>query len=336
MIQGAKTAGLVLLALVVVALFSCRQQGREIIFGGGPSGGTFQRFAEGIADVMEQGMPEIRVKVEHSGGSLANLRDVLAGKREMALVYAGDIFRGETGGELPAGHNLRLVARVYGAAAHLVVLQSSRIYSPFDLRRKRVAIGGAGSGAAQAAESYFRALGIWDELIPIHLGYSLAMGDLSRGTVEAVWELVGAPSVSVQQIGRTIPVRLLDLSDAGRKSGFFAQHPYYTESLLAPLTYPGQDYDVRTFQDAALWVAAEEMDEQLVYRALELLFREQGLARMRQTHPVAGSLSLRTGLPDLDLPLHPGAKAFWQERRIRPTELDHRQPRPGRAEAFGG
>ena len=66
------------------------------------------------------------------------------------------------------------MAYLYGAPAHLVVLKKSGITKVSDLDGKRVAVGGAGSGAAGAAQRYFTSLGLWDKMKVEFLGYSKA------------------------------------------------------------------------------------------------------------------------------------------------------------------
>lgn len=129
---------------LLLLLGGCQKREQEIRFGGGPSGGTFHRFAVGMAAVLERGLPDTRVTVQRSGGSLANLTDVDQGKLDMALVYAGDAYLGRAGRierELPPTERVLALARLYGASAHLVVRRDSPYRSPYDLKGKRVAVG---------------------------------------------------------------------------------------------------------------------------------------------------------------------------------------------------
>lgn len=311
-----------LLALSLGFWVGCQKRVDRLRFGGGPTGGTFQLFAEGMAEVIEQGLPDVHIAVERSGRSLANLRAVDRGAVDVALVYAGDAYlgrKGELGREEPPIENVRALTRLYGASAQLVVLKDSPIRSPFDLKGKRVDIGNSGSGAALSAERFFRALGIWGSIIPVHVGYTMAMDDLSKGAVSAVWELVGIPSASLRDMSRQTPVRLLDLLEAARAKGLFTVYPFYAEATIPRGTYEGQGRDVRTFQDAALLVASPEVSEEWVYRALGRLFSDEGLARMRKVHPSARDLDPAKGLLGVEIPLHPAAERFWRERGVLPA-----------------
>lgn len=313
----ARKGGLLFLVCLVAMGVGCRKRGIEMRFGGGPAGATFQRAAEGIAETISEAIPEVRITVERSGGSLANLLMVENGKLDMALVHAGDAYLGQKGllsEDLPPVNNVRALARVYGSIAQLVVRREGIIQTPFDLRHRRVAIGSSGSGAAQSAKRYFSILGIWDEVIPIYVGYSMAMAELGKGGVDAVWELVGAPSASLQEASLKIPLRLIDLQEAGDVAGLFEKYPFYLPAVIPKGTYYGQEHEVNSFQDSTLWVAGAKVDKDFVFVALSLLFSEKGLAEVHKKHPVLVNLSLDQGIKGVEIQFHRGAQKFWESR----------------------
>jgi TRAP transporter TAXI family solute receptor len=311
------SAGIFCLGLLAVLAIGCRPEIRQLRFGGGPTGGTYQVYAEGLAGLLRQALQGTLVRVERTGGSVDNLIEVQEGKLDMGLVYAGDAYfgaRGRLAPGLPPQDRVRGLASVYGAPAHLAVLHQSSIRSVTDLRRRRVAVGNPGSGAAKSAERYFRAIGIWNQIIPVYLGYSMALNDLKLRTVDAVWELVGYPSASLAAAARRQHLRLLDLDRAARAAGFYRKYPFYTPARIPAETYRGQRRDVATFQDTALWVARSGLDKDLVFRSLSAVFSEKGLQRMRGVHPAARDMQKEKGLDGMSIPLHPGARRFWQSQ----------------------
>ncbi len=287
-----------------------------IKLGGGPEGGTFIIFAKGIAALLEQQDPELKIAVLSSGGSVANLKSVDTGKVAMALAYAGDAYLGRQGGlskETTRMTNVRALGRIYGSTAQLAVLQDSVIQTPYDLVYRRVAIGSSGSGAAHSAERYFRSIGIWDHITPLYIGYALGMIELSSGRAEAVWQLVGAPSSSISELNRKTPLRLIELSRAARSSDFFAENPYYTETEIPANTYRGQHRAVETFQDNTLLVTYINADKELLKKTLRLLYSPAGIAALRKRHPIAKDLDVNKGLQGIIIPLHPVAEEFWRK-----------------------
>ncbi|BCR07049.1 C4-dicarboxylate ABC transporter substrate-binding protein [Desulfuromonas versatilis] len=306
-----------ILILLSLTLSGCPQREPLLHIGGGPAGGTYQKVAAGLQEVMHLAAPGMRVSVERTGGSLANLKGVEQRSLDMAIVYAGDAYlaaRGQLEKHLPPTREVRALTRIYGATAHLVVLANSRIRSVHDLQRKRVAIGNPGSGAALAAERFFTALGLWGEVIPVYLGYSMAAEELSRGRVEAVWEMVGFPSESLTELGRRARIRLLDVQAPALAGGLYNAYPFYRPMVIPAGTYPGQQAEVASYQDSALWVANSHMDPELVATALEKLFSNEGMEAMRRSHPSTRNLDQALGLFGVEIPLHPGAERFWKEQ----------------------
>jgi TRAP transporter TAXI family solute receptor len=249
---------------------------------------------------------------------VANLLDVHRGKLAMGLVFAGDAYLGREGRlreDLPPTREVLALARLYGATAHLVVSRESAIRTVMELRGRRVAIGSAGSGSAQAARRFFENIGMWGSIIPLHEGYAVGMEDMRQGNVDAVWLQVGYPSQYLLEIGQKMPLRLIDLYDSALVAGFFSAFPFYAYASIPAGTYRGQQQDIITFQDAALWVAGPALSEEFVYRALQTLFSEKEMERMHTIRP-AWDFDIAKGLMGVKIPLHPGAERFWKGQGI--------------------
>jgi TRAP transporter TAXI family solute receptor len=304
-------------ALLGLLAGGCQRKGTEITLGSGPPGGTFEKIAAGMAQVLNEDISEVRVVVKPSGGSLANLLEVERGQLSMGLVFSGDAYLGWKGRlkkNMEPTKEVRALARLYGATAQLAVPGQSSIQTLGDLQGRRVAIGSSGTGSALTASRFFRSVGLWDQIIPIHEGYATGMEDMKMGNIDAVWLEVGFPSEYLLATSREIPLRFLDLAPAAKAWDFFSLYPFYTSTVIAAGTYRGQEKDILTFQDAALWVANAEVNEDLVYGALRALFSAKGLRQMRTAHPAAWDLSLKRGLQGVKIPLHSGARRFWQEK----------------------
>ncbi len=312
-------AALAMILLVFLFWQAVDHSPERIKLAGGPEGGTFIVFAKGLAELLQQEQPDLKIQVTNSGGSVANLVAVEKGKVAIALAYAGDAYLGSQGllNKHPAKFkNIQALGRVYGSTAQLVVFKESLIKTPEDLANRRVAIGSSGSGAAHSAERYFRILGLWEEITPLYLGYDLAMEELIRGRAQAVWQLVGAPSASIVNTNRRYPLRLVDLSELAEQSDFLLKYPFYSRALIPAGTYAGQTQPIESFQDNTLLVANVDADPQLIDTVLKSLFSPQGMQRMREIHPVGKDLDPQKGLQGIQIPLHPAAEQFWRERGL--------------------
>ena len=295
----------------------------RLAFSGGPEGGTFQYFSNGIASRLSKAVPGLEVSNTASAGSLENLRRLNSGEADFGIVYSGDTWLGRNGRltrDDRRYENVHALAFLYGAPAHLVVLAGGDITSVADLAGKRVAVGGAGSGAAASAQRYFTSVGVWDEMKPEFLGYSKAASALGDRLIDGFWVLAGYPNSAVIQAAASNEIRLLDLLAVGEASGFFEEYPFYSTLEIPAGTYSGIDRDVASFQDSALWVAGAHTDPGIVAAALAEIYSEDGLAYMRQVKSTARAMTLAGGLDGVVTPIHAGAESFWSEHglEIRP------------------
>jgi TRAP transporter TAXI family solute receptor len=295
----------------------------RLAFSGGPEGGTFQYFSNGIAIRLSKNVPDVEVSNMASAGSLENLRRVNSGEADFGIVYSGDTFLGRNGrltNDERKYPNVHAMAFLYGAPAHLIVKADSGIDKVADLEGKRIAVGGAGSGAAGAAERYFTSLGLWDKMNVEFLGYSKAASALGDNLIDAFWVFAGFPNSSVIQAAASNKIKILSVVEAGKAAGFFDDYPFYTSLTIPAGTYSGVDYDVASFQDSALWVAGAHVSPDVVYKALADIYSKEGLAYMVKVKSTAKSMSVKGGLDGVVTPVHPGAQKFWKEQGLTLTE----------------
>jgi len=304
----------------ILLLTGCQQTETELNLGGGPEGGTFQGFAEALASALHSREPGLSFRVEPSAGSVTNLVRLNRGELDLALVYAGDAYLGREGrlsGVQPASKNVRAVTRLYSAVAQLVVRRSSPWRSVRELTGARVAIGTPGSGTAVAAERYFTSVGLWSRLVPIHVGFEMAFRELERGSVDAVWLLVGLPNRALAQHAEQLPLRLLDLfepQDAGG-ADLFRDYPFYAQAAIPAGTYAGQAREVSSFSDATLLLARSGLSDERVYQLLEVLFTGETRRMLAARHHLGGELTPERGEEGIKIPMHAGARRFWRAWR---------------------
>lgn len=294
-------------------------ENQSLNFNGGPTGGTFNYFANKMSSLISERVPWLEITPRGSGGSNANVCALARGTTDMAILYAGDTFLNRSGELQCKGgkdDRLRSLAYLYGAPAQLVVRADSDIHTAHDLKGRTVAIGNPGSGAALSAERFFTHLGIWDAMDQKHLGYSEATAEFHKGTIDAFWVLVGYPNASIIEAATHDDIRLLDLHGDAVSSGFYDHYPFYTRVEIPAETYDGQTSQVSTFQDSALWCASADLSDETVYQSLATIFSESGLKGMQKAHKAARSMSRENALMNLPIPLHPGAVRYWKEQRL--------------------
>lgn len=288
----------------------------KIKIGGGPTGGTFNTFANGMAVYVPKVNPNIKASAVGSGGSVENVKRVSRGETDFGMCYAVDSGLGWQG-KLPKDSNkyqgLRAMGYLYGAPAQLIVRAKSNIKTAFDLKGKRVAVGNAGSGAAASAERFFRHIGVWDNFKPTFMGYSAAASAFKDGKIDAFWVLVGFPNRSVIEASVQVKIRLIDVGVDAEKSGFYKAYAY------APVTIPAGTYGkgmpaCKSFQDSTILSVNKTMPEDLVYAIMKTLWSKDGMAAMVSAKKTFKAMTLENGFRGASVPLHAGAAKFWKEQ----------------------
>jgi TRAP transporter TAXI family solute receptor len=294
--------------------------GKRIVFGGGPAGGTFQVVANAIQTykpVKEIG--DFTVKAQSSAGSVENLRKTESGKHDFSVVYSGHVYLGRNGrmkNDTKKYENVLAVAYLYGAPAQLVVRKDSGIKSTKDLAGKKVGVGNAGSGAFANCEMFFTHLGIWDKIERNAMGYNDAANAFGNNQLDAFWLFTAFPSGAVIMAAQTNDIALINLDKDAEDSGYYKKYPYFSKLTVPKGTYRGVDYDTPSFQDSTLWVANNNVPDNVVYKMLSLVFTDEGLAHMVGQKKTFKAMSVKDGVKGIVTPLHPGARKFWKEKGV--------------------
>ncbi|MBE0598588.1 MAG: TAXI family TRAP transporter solute-binding subunit [Desulfuromonadales bacterium] len=296
----------------------------RLAFSGGPEGGTFQYFSNGISTRLSKNLPDVEVSNMASAGSVENLRRVNSGDADFGITYSGDLFLARNG-MLPQDakkyENTLVLGYLYGAPAHLVVLANAGINKVEDLAGKKVGIGPAGSGAAASAQRYFTKVGLWDKIQPQFIGYSEAVSAMGDKLLDAVWVFAGFPNASVIQAAASNKVKILDTVELGNKTGFFTEFPFYAEVTIPAGTYSGVDVPTKTFQDSTLWVAGKHVKSDIIYNSLKDIYSPEGLEFMVKVSKAAREMTVPDGIKGTVTPLHPGAEKFWTEQGLTITPM---------------
>ncbi|MFH2054102.1 MAG: TAXI family TRAP transporter solute-binding subunit [bacterium] len=286
--------------------------------GGGPTGGTFNTFANAMAVYVPKNLENVKLSAIGSGGSVENLKRVSSGESDFGLCYAVDSALGWKG-KLPKDETKydgqRAMGFLYGAPAQLVVRADSPFKSAKDLIGKRVAVGNAGSGAAASAERFFRHLGVWDNFDPQFLGYSAAASAFKDGKIDAFWVLVGYPNRSIIEASVQVDIRLIEVGKDAQASGFYDEFAYIPMEIPAG-TYGDGMPACATFQDATILCVNQNVPAEVVHGIMKALWSSAGMEAMVAAKKTFDTMNLENNFLGASVPLHPGAVKFWEDMGI--------------------
>ncbi|HRQ66715.1 MAG TPA: TAXI family TRAP transporter solute-binding subunit [Xanthomonadaceae bacterium] len=309
-------AAAALMAVTLGASPSAEAQVQRLAFSGGPDGGTFQFFSNGISSYLGR-LDGVDVSNMASAGSVENLRRVNSRDADFGIVYSGDLFLGMNGrltNDTNTYRNVHAISYMFGAPAHLIVLDGSGVTDVAQLVGKKVAVGPAGSGAAASAQRFFESLDLWGKIDAQFIGYAQGASALGDRQIDALWVFAGFPNASVIQAASTNKVRLLQVWEAAQKGTLAQDHPYYAQVTIPAGTYPGVDYDVVTIEDGALWVAGRHLSEDDVYKFTSRVYADEGLKFMHSVAKAAEAMTIESALSGIVTPVHKGAQKFWTEK----------------------
>lgn len=320
-----RTASLALTSVLGVLGFGIGQaHAAEFVgFAGGPPGGSFFPAAGAIASFVEKNAPDLKVAVESSGGSGENVRLVNAGNTDMGIAFAGDLHTGYVGGEHFTGmpqKNLRAIGMVFWGYGHLVALKGSGISSIKDLKGKRLAIGGTGTGSALTGERLFKHLGLLDQVRVSYIGGNAASTALKDGQVDAYNWHSGAPNAAVLDTVATRKAVLLDLATPAAESGFLETYPFYALGEIPAGVYAGVDKPIPTILTGTYWFTNKDVGADIVYKMTKAAYSDAGHAHMVKTFALLRDMTRTQALQGLTIPLHPGAQRYWEEVGVKVPE----------------
>jgi TRAP transporter TAXI family solute receptor len=304
-----------LTASMVIAPSNAIAEKYKAKVGGGPTGGTFNTFANAMSVYVPKHLEGVKISAVGSGGSVENVKRVSSGESNFGLCYAVDSALGR-GGMLPKDEvkydGARAMGFLYGAPAQLVVRADSDVKTAKDLTGKKVAVGNAGSGAAASAERFFRHLGVWDNFSPQFLGYSAAASAFKDGKIDAFWVLVGFPNRAIIEASVQVDIRLIDVGAEAVESGFYDAYAYIPVEIPAG-TYGEGMPACSSFQDATFLCANAEVPADVVYNIMTTLWSPEGMEAMVSAKKTFKTMTLENGFDGASIPLHPGAVKFWEE-----------------------
>ena len=280
-------------------------------FASGPREGQYLRFGETLVAGALKAGARGDIRNRETEGSVQNVRLLLNGEADYALVQSNVAAAAVAGGAPFAGNaatSLRALGSLFPEPIQIVVRSNSAFRKLADLRGKRIDIGTRSSGTQHDAMLVLAAHGLKaSEVTLAQDGGDAALQRLQKGELDAVFITMAAPARSLQPLATRRGIRLLSLQESAVDKLVEQNHGLVPITLPA-YTYPGQDNPVRTVATVALLVTTSEVPDAEVERLTKLVWGG-GL-------DFAGSaegarVSRQTALLGITIPMHPGASRYF-------------------------
>lgn len=213
----------------------------ELTFTTGSETGTYYGFGSVLANYVSSKNADFNVKAITSGGSQANIEDMVAGNAQLGFVQT-DVMSYAYNGERLFEEKIEgfsVVAALYMEQVQIVTTNSA-IQSVADLEGKNVSIGAVGSGVYFNAIDVLEAYGLSESSIkPVYQSFGDSAESLKDGKIDAAFIVAGAPTTAIVDLATSGNVYLVSL-DAEHSAKLLESSPYYSEAVIAADTYAGK------------------------------------------------------------------------------------------------
>lgn len=313
-----KKRAAIALSLVFLCLFSaCAVHGRNaskatwLTVGTADAGGSMYANGSELAAAITARDEGLRFNLKASTGSPGNLRALLSGEVDLALITADIAAKAK---EESGGEELRVIAAIYPSVSHWMALRESGSTTVSELKGRAIAIGPENSSTEHASEAVLSQLRFPPEGKYYYAGIGHGAELVERGEVKAVHALAGVPTPGLKKLAAEKDSVLLRYENADLEK-ILGEEAEYFPTVIPKGSYPGQEEDIPSFGVKCLLCVRADMDENLVYRLTKHVY--ESLPELVASNPsFAGAEDKSFYLEDLPLSLHPGALRYYQEQGL--------------------
>ncbi|SOD99147.1 TAXI family TRAP transporter solute-binding subunit [Blastococcus haudaquaticus] len=278
----------------------------------GNTTGVYYILGGGMANLLTENVEGTEATAEATNASAENIRLVCAGDSDIGFTLAdtaADAVNG-AGGFEGEDQSVQALARIYDNYTQVFVRADAGIDSIADMAGKAVSTGSPNSGTENIA---LRLLEVNDlaasDIEQLRLGLPESVQGMKDGSIDALVWSGGLPTGGITDLVTSMggDVKMLPLDEELPKmQDTFGEA--YTEGTIPADTY-GLPEDVATIAVPNLLVVSDAMPEDVAEEVTRALF--ENLDALAQVHPEAENISAETATDTGDVPMHPGAQAYF-------------------------
>jgi uncharacterized protein len=304
-------------ALAAPRVLRAQASPQQLAIATGTTGGVYYPLGGAMANMLSRGIPGMSATVEVTGGSVANLQLLGAGRVGMAITQvdaAVDAVRGVErfrGRPVPA----RALAVLYTNRMQVVTTEASGIKSMEDLKGRRVSTGAPGSATEVMAFRLIEAVGLdrdKDFRARERLSPAESTNAIKDGKLDAYFFVSGVPTSAITDLAATPGVQIVLIDHADLHAKITEKNgPVYFPEVIPAGTYPGQQTDNHQLSVANIIAVREDMPADLATKILEVTW--QNREDWARVHAEARNFTLdKQRNAAAGIPWHPAAEAFWK------------------------
>lgn len=224
---------------------------------------------------------------------------------------------------------LRLMFMYPAGMYHFVAYEKSGIKSIKDIKGKKVFVGPKGSAINNVVKAIIKGSSGFvagKDYEAVELSFDAGGSAFQDQRVDVYVNITNPPSAVISQVALTNKVRLLELGDVFQSDAMkklYVNRPgRYLDKIPAGAYGKNQmnKGDVATLGGYMGMATREGMPADEIYNMLKIFW--SGLDEIKSTAPWLSAITLDKVFASANMPLHPGAVRYYQEKGIKiPTEL---------------
>jgi uncharacterized protein len=271
----------------------------------GGKDGEYYAFARALASVVAQHEPNIQITVLESEGATQNVQMLAQGTAQLGIIQSDSAV-------VPS---VRAIAYLFPEVFHLMVPANSKIKQVSDLQGKRVALMPKGSGSYTLFTPLREHYGLAEtDLKSLPMSPSDAYAAFKAGQVDALFRVIALGSPSIRALLQTTGARLIPIDQA---ESLRLSLPYLEASTIPKGTYDGANpippEALPVVGVRAVLVTHAGTDPTVVRQITETLFEFRN--ELVTLYPRSALIRLPESSINLGVPLHTGARAYYNEDR---------------------
>ncbi len=278
-------------------------------FTGGTGKSEYLNLAQALSEISSE--QQVHLIPLITNGSTENI-DLLRNGEAILGIAQADIAllayqgRGPFEGYGPF-NELRTLGSLYPELVHIIVKQGGHIKNIFDLKGKKVSLGPPGSGSRSTMEHILAMHGLhaYVDYQVMDTPFSAAIQQLESGRIDAVTQVIGAPSGALHAAMNQSNLCLLPLDNLVIAK-IIQNNPALLPLQIAEKTYPNQWNSISTIGTAALLLTTSELTMDESTSMVQVIFKS-GHDLLKAGSIQGNRISVKTSKVGLTIPMHAGA-----------------------------
>ncbi len=302
----------IMAAVMIIGLAACGSSGTSLKMATGGTTGTYYAYGGVIAGVLQDNVKGLSVKVHDSGASKSNIKELVSGDADLALVQNDVTYYSYNGTDLfesdGAQEGYSVIAGLYPEVVQIV--STPDITDISQLKGKRVSVGDAGSGTEFNARQILEAYDMtFDDIELSNLSFGDSATALKDAKIDAFFCVAGAPTNNIVDLCTNTKINILSVDDE-HVAKLQSSYDFYNTYTIEAGTYSGVDADADCVAVIATLLVRNDVSKDDVYNITKTLFE----CKDQIGHEKASWLDPQYAVTGFDsMPIHPGALKYYTE-----------------------